>query len=342
MSKKRRILTVDIARALAIITVLMGHVVDSDTMYKTVIYSFHMPLFFFLSGFVMKQKDTYTVAGWQDFLFKKICTIYFPYMLWGLIYAQFSFKHLAYLLYGTRETLLAAVSLSSLWFLPVLLVAAVIVEFIGSISVRLVKQRALITAFAGLCCLIVGFLLPHHHKYGDPLGIDIAFVAAGFMLFGQLLKNFHEKKLLHLYWIQVLCCVCSLGGMILFFLFVKSEGYVLMANAVYGNVLWFLLTSVLGICFVMSLSALIAKIAPKQKLLPYIGCNTMGIFILHKPFVELMKELIVHFGYSYNTSWIIILITFITLCIVVPLLYLMNRFTPFMFGHFQIERKSGL
>ena len=58
-NKKTRIASVDIAKAIAIFTVLMGHTVDSDTVYKT-IYSFHMPLFFLLSGFVTSIKDSYS------------------------------------------------------------------------------------------------------------------------------------------------------------------------------------------------------------------------------------------------------------------------------------------
>ena len=48
---KKRIGYIDMAKGLAIILVIIGHISFTPSMGKTILYLFHIPLFFFLSGF---------------------------------------------------------------------------------------------------------------------------------------------------------------------------------------------------------------------------------------------------------------------------------------------------
>ena len=90
-----RDLWVDYAKAIGIILVVYGHVARGlynasipmgESTYKLIdsfIYSFHMPLFFFLSGlyFVKSLSNRST----KTFLLSKVDTIVYPYLLWSLI-----------------------------------------------------------------------------------------------------------------------------------------------------------------------------------------------------------------------------------------------------------------
>lgn len=86
---------VDYAKGIGIILVVIGHVnrgLDSSgiflsnsffKLFDSIIYSFHMPLFFFLSGIffiksIEKKNKSY-------FIMKKIETIVYPYALWSII-----------------------------------------------------------------------------------------------------------------------------------------------------------------------------------------------------------------------------------------------------------------
>lgn len=86
---------VDYAKGIGIILVVFGHVNRglyssgiylSEGIYKTIdnfIYSFHMPLFFFLSGlFFIQSIDR---RGRKDFIISKIDTIIYPYIVWSLL-----------------------------------------------------------------------------------------------------------------------------------------------------------------------------------------------------------------------------------------------------------------
>ncbi|HFZ8995334.1 TPA: acyltransferase family protein [Citrobacter freundii] len=86
---------VDYAKGIGIILVVVGHVnrgLDSSgifisesffKLFDSIIYSFHMPLFFFLSGlFFIKSIEK---AGKAKFVVKKLETIAYPYVLWSII-----------------------------------------------------------------------------------------------------------------------------------------------------------------------------------------------------------------------------------------------------------------
>lgn len=85
---------VDYAKAIGIILVVYGHVarglfdagidvpVHTYQLLDSIIYSFHMPLFFFLSGLFFKS--SLTRRGSAGLIFNKLDTIIYPYLLWSI------------------------------------------------------------------------------------------------------------------------------------------------------------------------------------------------------------------------------------------------------------------
>ena len=68
MSARKRIEYVDVAKGIAILSVIVGHTFsayDPGSLLNRFIYSFHMPLFFILSGFFLPA------TGFQDGVWKK-------------------------------------------------------------------------------------------------------------------------------------------------------------------------------------------------------------------------------------------------------------------------------
>lgn len=68
--QQKRIEYIDIAKGLAIFCVLVGHIVDSDTLMKTILYAFHMPVFFILSGMVAHVQPQYTLTNCKSIVKK--------------------------------------------------------------------------------------------------------------------------------------------------------------------------------------------------------------------------------------------------------------------------------
>jgi fucose 4-O-acetylase-like acetyltransferase len=85
---------IDYTKGLGIFLVVLGHTLrgligDTDNLYPKEwdyldawIYSFHMPLFFFLSGLLSYRMGE---KSYQQFISEKIRTIFYPYILWTFI-----------------------------------------------------------------------------------------------------------------------------------------------------------------------------------------------------------------------------------------------------------------
>ena len=97
-AKKQRIQYLDIAKGFGIILVVYGHLLRRQSIFETIkdysiyIYSFHMALFFFISGICLFLKFN---DSDKDFSIKKECIslvkkLFVPYMVWSIIYIFFS------------------------------------------------------------------------------------------------------------------------------------------------------------------------------------------------------------------------------------------------------------
>jgi fucose 4-O-acetylase-like acetyltransferase len=84
----KRLISIDIARSLCIILVVIGHYhpENSPQWYDTVIdviYSFHMPLFLFASGYVYRA--TYKPMIYRNFIWRKFQRLMIPYFFVSLV-----------------------------------------------------------------------------------------------------------------------------------------------------------------------------------------------------------------------------------------------------------------
>lgn len=127
---KERLVYIDILRAMAIFLVTLGHVAEyggyGKGLLHGVIYSFHMPLFFAISGFVsmyaFRMSDPrLDVCSFFSFIWKRFRLIMIPYFVWNLIVHPFALASRM----PTWEAYAALcrsvfVENTSAWFLPCL------------------------------------------------------------------------------------------------------------------------------------------------------------------------------------------------------------------------------
>ena len=83
---KERLLYIDNLKGFAILLVVLGHCIqfrepdyDSNWLFR-IIYSFHMPLFFIISGYVSHQNDIQI----ESLVTKRAKQLLLPYFIWGL------------------------------------------------------------------------------------------------------------------------------------------------------------------------------------------------------------------------------------------------------------------
>ncbi len=343
-AEKKRIELIDLAKALTIFLVILGHTAGlTDTaMYAKVIYTFHMPLFFFLAGMSLRPAAVRGKEGWRAFLKKTAQALVVPYIIWGLIYAPFSFENVACLLYASWKSLGKMGTLTSLWFLAALFIARTAVQMILNLTLR--KERKYPELFTGISAAVMlaaGFLFPHLES-GYPWCLDIAFTSAGFILAGIALRK--PVLILAQQKTAVLAAVLTVSLLLLYagtFLRKDDLGLILMCDSQYGDLFYFLLNSFSGSTALLSFCMLVIR-AAREGVRPfgisavtYIGMHTMGIFLLHK---NILQQLIMPWLNSLFPDTPVLLTavpaSIITLILSVLFCKVIETYVPQLLGQF--------
>ena len=296
---RRRIEIIDLAKCIAIFMVILGHtspnseLLENTPMLTKILYSFHMPLFFFLSGLSMSPKPLESREERRLFFRKTVLTLAVPYLLWALIYCNFSFPSLGWILYGSWAALVKAGTVTSLWYLSCLFCARILVQTVFSLIGRTkYGSRRLVYLIPAAACLIIGALFPDL-ELGYPWCLNIAFTAAACILLGAAVKNGMIKLSVQKAWVL---CAMLFASVLLYIVLVKrlGDGFVniTMFKAYYGDPVYAIAFALLGGFAVLLVSMLLKRMAdewiPDMDLKPlvYLGQHTMGIFLLHKPMLQ--------------------------------------------------------
>lgn len=186
-----RIKYIDIAKGIGIFLVVLGHVSTNVTL-GGYIYSFHMPLFFFLSGLTARFTS-------EDFLIKKLKTLLIPYYFWYFVFFLYWFllerkfrdSNVStmtpiiggILAYCKNDNLLPNVVL---WFLPSLFT----VECLGYLVVR---SQLFVTKFIKLGIIIafafLGLILNYFSSYSLPFCFETSLLMLPIYLLAYYSKD---------------------------------------------------------------------------------------------------------------------------------------------------------
>lgn len=324
----KRIEWVDYSKAIGIFLIVLGHTQISNSI-KGYFYSFHVPIFFFLSGYLFTIKN----KNLKDQLEKKIFKIYVPYSIFYLsIYLLFIiknlikneninyFKPLLGMVYSRPEYMLDMTG--QLWFLTCLL----LVELIGYIIITNISNDKLIL-FIAIIFSSFGYLYGlFFNEIKLPWSLDVAFVSVIFYISGYLYKKYESsnKKMnvptvITIFFINIVCTVYN--------------GKIDMFDSKYGNYILFLIGAFTGICLCIYVSKLIKDV----KIMQYVGQNSIVILIYHGLIFRLIDVILKRFLhiqslYFVKNIWVGIDYTLITIIISIPLIKMLNRYTPFVVG----------
>jgi fucose 4-O-acetylase-like acetyltransferase len=188
-----RDIQLDALRGLAIILVVTGHVLAfSDVQHFqnkplfNIIYSFHMPLFFFISGFLVYGHFKSPTVIWVK---KKFIGLVVPYLVFSFMYF-FLFRGFSVSSLTLDNLLRAAFSYmnsDSAWFLPVLFETLVVLTIIINAEKKL-KVFTLPTVL--IIFLVILPLIP----ISSSKGIDQIVRYSPFVIIGYYTSIYNQKK----------------------------------------------------------------------------------------------------------------------------------------------------
>lgn len=187
---KERVGYIDVAKGVGIILVILGHSMYGDVFLKNVIYSFHMPFFFMLSGYFLNFERSI-----KSNIKKSFRMLVIPYLLVSfiqiLLYAIFEqssiIPELQTAVIGGGNLFAVEIDYQPvIWFIPVLFLARLFncVFFSQQINLSNDLKYALVVAFA-FCSIII----TNHLGIVLPFFVSQTFVASLFLLCGQFIRR---------------------------------------------------------------------------------------------------------------------------------------------------------
>ncbi|MDH4441082.1 MAG: acyltransferase [Rhizobium sp.] len=264
----------DIAKGIAILLVVYGHVmrglqvaglVSFDGVWGYVdylVYTVHMPVFFVVSGFLYeggRARQAQVTGAAPSFWRPKLLTIAWPYFFWSSVHlvSQAAMSGSGLVNNGTSLDRIATIGwdpVSPFWFLYALFIAFTVSFLLQTLSARMVTLAAFVAMFVV------------HRLQVPPLFGDLAYGLVYFSI-GRLV--FSERLT------APLRSVVTLG--------LATAGFVLSATIAYRLDLDVRLATIGTLCGLIAffmLSTLLAGSALRRPLV-ILGRCTMGIYVMH-------------------------------------------------------------
>ena len=273
-----RIEYIDIYRSFGIILMIMGHVGFGQS-FDHYIHAFHMPMFFFISGFLYKDR----VLPFSVYLKKKSKSLLFPYLVFGtvlysinaVIHGSFDLNFVrSFLLFPTQAPSIAG----ALWFLPSLFFADIL--YFG---INKTKKTGIVCVLVILSALI-GQFVPALLGIEFPFALSGSFVGVGLMHIGRVLRKYESKLVnLKVYYVVIGCLVVSFS--------IMRSDYVNMRAGVYPkDFLIFWVNSVLASVLLLNIAKGIdslCRIRIINRYLNNIGKNSIVYLCLNQAIIIL-------------------------------------------------------
>lgn len=336
---KKRLDWIDIAKGLLIIMIIYGHI-DYQSAFSSFLYSFHVQAFFVISGFLFghnKSEDKYCI---KDFLVRKFEALMIPYfsfsllvIIYNTILALINGNNFKPILINLYETL-SMLGILTLWFLPILFGAEVLYLAIRKLSFKISTAIILI---AVLISLLLSQILSSSFSfviYNILLVTFRVLRAVTLMYIGNIIYILMNKFLILdkpqlIFNLIATVLFVSLG--VLSFLFLLGGNEPRFTSSEFRIVS--LIHSTICSFAVIYLSKTLSKIP--NKVITFLGKNSLIIMATHQPLeiIYLSSATTVFLTNIINNHIInSILVLIVTMIFEAILIFVINRFFPFILG----------
>lgn len=291
---KERIIWIDQLRSFALLIVIIGHVSLPENA-TSIIYSFHMPLFFIISGLTINRNKLQSISAYNYFILK-IQHLIIPYFWMSFLMYPLWYFAFHYLSNGTELTIAQAFlgifignniligsPSNALWFVLVLFLANLLFLFLLRIS----KNNESILLALIVLCAIIGYLDKGKAQIWH---FNVTFTAVLFMYIGNCFilwyQNGGKKQLEQLIWPKR--CIIYSGLLIIGYISHHMNGRISMTANKFGESL--LLFYITSLAFSACIILVFIKL-PHLKIISYIGKNTLLYVGIHIPILRIFEKL---------------------------------------------------
>lgn len=328
---------IDMAKGIGIILVIIGHISLRPEWLNVFLCSFHMPLFFFLSGI------TYNGEKHKQFkllFIKKTQQLLIPYLIFAVVLWLWDVACNVFRVFGRSGNIndcfksflgiflqIRTTDYSiGVWFIPCIFVTFILLFLITKLS----KNRKVVYFILSVLAFIIGVLYCTKVNKPLPWGIDAAFVAVFFMAIGNMLRTYlvgdesraSKPKLFMILFINLVLTI-----LFAYLNFTVQGRTVGMWSNSYGNILFFLLGALSGILTIVSFSKIL-----NIRFVTDIGENSIFYYGIHIIILEALT-FFTRFVPNIGNKVVDLVVTIVLLLITIVILKILYPFYKRIFNY---------
>lgn len=282
---KKRIKWIDIAKGYGIILVIYGHVTNDS--FSLWLYTFHVPLFFFLSGYFFDPAKKTT-----DFIKSKTKGLLLPYLTLGIPLFLFN-MHYGFEPTDLLKSYIIQQRASTLWFIAALF-AQFIIAYILYRTISSLFYRWIIIGILAM----TGVSLWHNGLLSMPWNTDISMVTLPFFCLGHDLRHNHQFN-------NIISPNHNFIYILVFFT-ITIIGTIIMLHIPYPTVdLYASQFSFAPFAYIVAIAGILLTCIISNRwnnmILTYIGQNSLVYFVWQQDIAIMMATKISNFLHLFNT-----------------------------------------
>ena len=361
MAHNHRLIWVDIARGIGILFIILTHMPINRNL---IAYncSFQLGIFFFFSGYLFhisnKQKSDLGEQKCSDFkifLISRIKGILVPYLSLSLIsmifylfyyhvpfYSIITFKDmLSVFLFGARNTIFYNIPL---WFLPTLFLVECLYYFLQ----KYCNKDIIILCISLLLSCFSFIWLNALYQTKVFWTWPVALYYLIYFTIGNLARKYiKENTRISIFNINgilfILCLLLNISMYYfpdIYFSVLSFQTISLHSIKLYFTALLIMLA---GTYVYIYISRILANKFKHIYFLEYLGRNSLIFFGLHIPVMWCIRSLFQYFNISITSSFnlIGIVYAFLTILILWPISYLINKYCPWIIGKYSNNKSNN-
>ena len=337
----KRIKWIDMVKGVGMILVMFAHTPLPEPIRKY-IYAFHMPLFFFISGYLLNISKYDSFKKFFKSKFKSLLIPYFifsttNYLFGAIVFNEFAGQNLNSAMQpllgmfvgirGTKWTLCNG----TLWFVLALFIAEIVFYF----TVKLFKNNNRDIIISIIICGVISYL--YNLFVGESLlwSMDAAITAIVFLGLGYLTKKTKLiTKISKFPIIIILLIINLLAGSI--------NTNIDISNGKYGSFILFYIAAISGIFATI----IIIKNLPNSKFISFIGKNSFVYLAIHQYVIfgflkRNMSSAIFESQFILDKLMVSFYFVIIACIVILPIVKIINRWLPFILGRKKQNKKNN-
>lgn len=341
INEKGRIVWIDQLRGISFFFVILGHVALPKEL-QSLIYSFHMPLFFMISGLTVNREKIINTPI-KDYIVKQTRGLLIPYFwmnflcfpLWYLAFhvmsqsTDLTIREALLGIFVGNNQIVGAPS-NALWFLLAL--------FLGNILYACLLKLTKGNEIPLLCLVSICAIASYLDKGVAQLWhFNVSLTVVMFLYIGNCFMRWYKTSSLNNhkttanYVFKIIGAVVALTlvGFVSHYL----NGRISMTANKFGNS--FLLYYITALAFSAAITLVVIHL-PKMKPILYIGKNTLLYVGIHIPILRIFEKAFPDILSHYRYSMLFAVVLYFGL---VPIVMLFKKFFPFVCGKTTEDRK---